>query len=557
MAGAVELDEYFQEIFAPGAWNSQGNSNSEEVVEVPGAPVQQFYKNILLPVTMREVYAGFDSLKTLPETDDLLAPLTIMLERLLGQEIVLCLKRNYGSLRSVFERSSPTTQCKNVIPDEPNVCWICGGVISNIPYPAGSEYENLKFECEHVFPIAQALAFTGLYEHSLYEELSSSNPTMAAAYKVGLELEYKPSHRICNQIKNDAHFIVINAHGISIDKAKIKGFLTDLSTTDKYGGWGILGEVDIGKLEIMRRADNIYVVCKQIADCVNKVSKDPVEHAKNTALHLQEYVAADSNCGMSEIIPRINPRSPHAETLSLLQLQTDITACEYALNKICNYLFGTLNPLIDPVIKSNYPARDRLKIKSTLFDKQLTIKPQIKQIVLPIMYQLRDNLMISLRDPASSLQTHRQNRTQLGVWSSYQVIMSQLIPIVVLDITRNYFTNRLHTELNSAFEEPVVQGQIGRVITDFLPFIQTFLNQNAERVYRPVFFIRDIGNIQEVYTLMNQLTQSPAPQNVANYPYFYQLSNGTVGTIVFPPRQGGGHRTRRRKRVRRRNTRHR
>lgn len=505
-----------------------------------------YEKSILLPITMRVISMNANINAAAPIAETLLAPLKEMLVRLLGQETVMCLQRNHGSLREVFERSSPTTQCKNVITGQMENCWICGGDII-------SGHEYLGFECEHVFPIAQALAFTGLYEHSLFEALSGS---VADEYKTGLELEYKPSHRYCNQIKNDTHFISINAGGIHIDPELIDMFLTTLSNSRTFGGWEVLG---MKKEDIFGRRQAIIDVCSPIIDLVHDVSPNPEVHAKQTALYLQEYVAIDPNCGTKEIVPDTKPVSPQSGTLSLLEKHTDISACQYAVNKACNYFFGTLNPLIDVSIKREYPARVRAIIKNRLYDMQIVFKDEILKMVPPIIDRLRDNLIITLQR-AGPLQQHRPDRSLQGIWSSYQVVISQLIPMAVLDVVRQYFDVPLRTELKRKFEgEPGFQRALDGIVTGFLPFIQTFLNTNARKVYPVVFHTHDdhLINIGEVNALMAQLTGEIQSQNSADYPNFYQLSNGTVGTIVPPPRQGGGHRTRRRKRVRRRNTRHR
>ena len=518
-----------------GSEGGGGDSEGDEGMAPYQAKDILLVKGILLPKTLRKLQP---TEAQLGNAEDLLAPLKDMLVALLGHETVMCLQRNHGSLRAVFERSSPTTQCKNVIPSQTQQCWICGGQID-------PTIDALAFECEHVFPIAQALAFTGLYEHSLFEALSDRE---ANAYKAGLELEYKPSHRYCNQIKNDTHFISIDKTGLHIDQQLIQTFLTALSTAKTFGGWLSL---QMTQEQILGRQQAIMEVCNPIIEIVNNVNPDPSVHAKQTALYLQEYVAIDPNCGTKEIIPDTKPISPQSGTLTSLLKQTDITSVEYALNKTCNYFFGILNPRIDTIIKAKYAARERAMIKSTLFDLQIGMKRAIYTRVLPHIDRLRDNLMISLLDHTSHLQTHR-NTKQLPlpeVWSSYQVIISQLIPMVVLDETRKYFADFLLTELHKIEGPEAFHQALDGIVPGFLKFINDFLDTNARKVYPVVFQTLEAQLITsgEVYALMSMLT-GPALANAAGYPYFYQRSE---------PLRQGGHRTRRRKRVRRRHTRHR
>ena len=190
-------------------------------------------------------------------------------------------------------------------------------------------------------------------------------------------------------------------------------------------------------------------------------------------------------------------------------------------------------------------------IKSTLFDLQIGMKRAIYTRVLPHIDRLRDNLMISLLDHTSHLQRHRNKKflSLPEVWSSYQVIISQLIPMVVLGETCKYFADFLLTELHTIKGPDEFYQALNEVVSGFLRFINDFLDTNARKVYPVVFQTLEAQLITsgEVYALMNMLT-GPALANATGYPYFYQRSE---------PLRQGGHRTRRRKRVRRRHTRHR
>jgi hypothetical protein len=101
-----------------------------------------------------------------------------------------------------------------------SLCWICGFVIPE-PKTAKSGY---KMECEHVFPIAQAVYFVDLYRGKGKVDPNS---------KSKLDLEYDWSHRVCNQIKNNKHFIKAKGglgtkEWIIADDAEFTEFLQDI-----------------------------------------------------------------------------------------------------------------------------------------------------------------------------------------------------------------------------------------------------------------------------------------------------------------------------------------
>ncbi len=170
-----------------------------------------------------------------------LLPLTKMMTRLTSPEFITCIKNTYGTkhsngkisggLRNFYEKSTPTTQCNNVLKSTPLVfgqtkCWICGFTIPNNTDPA------LRPECEHVFPIAQALFFIGLYSNEHKDDVD---------YLEKLKLEYGWSHSVCNQIKNDSHFIEHTSGDETqsrwfVKQTKINDFINDILVRgNKYG----------------------------------------------------------------------------------------------------------------------------------------------------------------------------------------------------------------------------------------------------------------------------------------------------------------------------------
>lgn len=130
-----------------------------------------------------------------------------------------------AAIRAFFEGFSGD-QCRGALsrinPFGPgtSTCWICGFVIPEIPHRFNSGY---KMECEHVFPIAQAVYFLDLYRGA---------GTVTQLNEAKIKAEYDWSHRVCNQIKNNKHFIRSRQNGRNkewyIDDRRIAAFLVEL-----------------------------------------------------------------------------------------------------------------------------------------------------------------------------------------------------------------------------------------------------------------------------------------------------------------------------------------
>jgi len=175
---------------------------------------------------------------------------------LYGEMGVAAIREKYGAKSAVrkFFENYGGDQCDAIRARNPLVsgrtkCWICGftildktpdaapkkpGVVNrkvspknsavpkaSTPRAAASGFSN---ECEHVFPIAQAVFFI-----DLYRGVDTPRDTIDL-----VQLEYDWSHRVCNQIKNDTHFVSIDPSRsteqrwvVSPDKV-IVDFLVDL-----------------------------------------------------------------------------------------------------------------------------------------------------------------------------------------------------------------------------------------------------------------------------------------------------------------------------------------
>jgi hypothetical protein len=129
------------------------------------------------------------------------------------------------TIRGVYELSSPTTQCANIlqIRDPNNVpCYICGMPINNtMPVANG-----LTGECEHILGIAQAIIFLGLYWNKA--AAAEKEGVLFIPSERALRLEYAWSHRTCNQVKSDTSFLGFDGRSYIVETGKLIKYLKDI-----------------------------------------------------------------------------------------------------------------------------------------------------------------------------------------------------------------------------------------------------------------------------------------------------------------------------------------
>ena len=85
-----------------------------------------------------------------------------------------------------------------------NICWLCARQIPNVtPQDIRNDLRtaNFKFECEHVLPYLLG---------AFLLKLSTPETHQIRDYQPIINLEYKPSHHICNQFKLQGTFIKYN-----------------------------------------------------------------------------------------------------------------------------------------------------------------------------------------------------------------------------------------------------------------------------------------------------------------------------------------------------------
>lgn len=293
-------------------------------------------KDILLPVILRErtldkseaggkasELAGTDQYV---EAELMLKDINTLVHSCMGKTVADCLQ-DRGTLRNAFEKSTPQQQCGNTIGEVKwgiTPCWICGSAIPDMGReeervhtargsPAGDKRKHpLSPECEHVFPIAQALCFTGLYEHELFTEMKKTTKNKEKAYVEGLKKEYRWAHRICNQVKNDTHFIKIHGGIFAYNDATVATLLASILASTEYQ-WPPLpntkklevdrfagerrirgGDIITKHLGGRRTADwtaaRIEDIGRQVTPILDVVrSKPPHEHARETVKDFQAY----------------------------------------------------------------------------------------------------------------------------------------------------------------------------------------------------------------------------------------------------------------------------
>jgi hypothetical protein len=137
-----------------------------------------------------------------------------------GEDTVRALESNGVITRYIWAPENNDIQCAKspIGPIEYNKtqCWICGFSIPDVKYPHG-----LLAECEHVLPIAQAVMILGLYN-------TRASPEENAAITHLLAMEYRWSHSICNQVKNDDTYYSIKDNTIITDNSKIQSLLNKI-----------------------------------------------------------------------------------------------------------------------------------------------------------------------------------------------------------------------------------------------------------------------------------------------------------------------------------------
>lgn len=377
---------------------------------------------------------GQDAFNSINGASDLLRSFTALIEQYSDTSTIACLVARYGSLRDFFETSSPTTQCANTIRGvQPNntVCWICGTKITGYPGAGPFSALELQPECEHVFPIAQALCFAGLYDAQLYKQIAErEGKTAAEAYRIGVSYEYQWAHRICNQLKNDTHYIRYDGTTFFIDDALLDSFLQNLQTTTKYGGGPLLmkwveQELNLSPSQwIVAARNTMRAISQRLIEFASTSGLTPEQHAKVTLMAVRSYIATSPECaGAVERIPdAIAIRGRPGTQLSPLTMSAPVDTAKHFIAVVTETITATLQLSLNKAGRS-ISAQQKGVLSSYLPDAGLVLREKLETaftyrelsgLRLKLLYFLKEN--------------YGQNVSSQKAWSEFQVAISQIVP---------------------------------------------------------------------------------------------------------------------------------
>ena len=417
---------------------------------------------------------GQDSLKSIETPALMLNGLTDLVTSYSDIKTVECLKNKYESLRNFFESSSPTTQCGNtirVVVPQSTECWICGGKITG--YPGAGEFKKLELtaECEHVFPIAQALCFAGLYESQLYKQIAEKEGLgEAEAYRKGVTYEYQWAHRICNQVKNDVHYIRYEGGQFSISEELIERFLNDLQTSKKYGSGSLLMRfikqttgLD-GPSWVASRKKAMLDISNLLINYANTSGLTPEQHAKVTLMSMRSYLSTEESCaGAVEVIPNLEVITGTVKDLSVVSMSQPVASSKHFIGVISEETTGMMNRILGQSGRGIISARDRGFISVWLADSTLLLREalEVNFTVGQLNAIRRKTLSYLKKRYGSDLSTNKAAWSDFQVWTP-QVIAAAIYSVAVTDGLQ-FMLSKSPNDIVSRFisSEPLKKGLTG------------------------------------------------------------------------------------------------
>ena len=419
---STEPEEFF---------NSEGErltNNAVDAIEINAS------KTLLYPIRLRvktkdgfwSTPAGVAEVEGLNDAQLLLGGLTNTMNTLLGEKTMACIKKRFKNVRDFFENSTPSTQCANVIGTSIGQdCWICGTKID-------PGHENLSAECEHVFPILQALVFTGLYESQLFDSLKD-NKGDAVKYTEGLKMEYRWAHRICNQVKSDSHFIALVGGRFVVEDTKIQTFLNEIASTESWGsGKSLLKYIKTqtnqdGMSFLLNRVAAIRETCNPILMEIEKFNLTPEEHTIATVQHIKEYVATNDECsGISGAVPKTKATAQVVKDLSRngnITHEDAIIVIDYAIREYARPLLNFATGKFQTVL------REVLRSKGTPAARRTEISVMIGKTEQQYLVKVRDFMIADLLEFRKKIYGHVKKLplTADEKWGQYQVYIGQFL----------------------------------------------------------------------------------------------------------------------------------
>ena len=146
----------------------------------------------------------------------------ILLKRYIYETII---NINNTQGRNIFSTLADTAQCYKSIGEEnlDTNCYLCGYPLLERHNQVTDHSDPLYPECEHVLPYIYGALYLKLVTNA------KEYTQLPLFLKELIQLEYKWSHRACNQLKSQAPFIMINKDLQYIpDETNIKCFLKQL-----------------------------------------------------------------------------------------------------------------------------------------------------------------------------------------------------------------------------------------------------------------------------------------------------------------------------------------
>ena len=349
-----------------------------------------------------------------------------------------------GALRDFFEPSTPVTQCNNTVgsQNQKSMCWIC-----DTPIYGGEKY-GFKYapECEHVFPVMQALCFTGLYSAGIYEGLKDqadeTGRNRGDLYKEELQREYRWAHEICNQVKSNTHFIILrDDFKFDIEVRFIKQMLYAILETTNYGGgeklwqWIKIQKDNKGKSKkdwVDGQSTIIQKICLEITNQSNKLGYTPSQFLAMSVMKIREYVAMDPDISRPTIreIARSAPSSGQNRNLYTIRSIDMLPVIELYARDIHRIMTGLM---IRALSEAGSRGTGLNAIQRAELSEQIASRVIEDRFVMELTST--DDTFEKFRELRKTIYvlSHRKNNgADQPVWSDIQTIWPFMIYVFIL-----------------------------------------------------------------------------------------------------------------------------